>query len=251
MKYAFFLDIDGTLIFEGKIPDKNTKAIEKARAAGHYVFINTGRSKALVQPIITSSMELDGFVTSLGAYIEVGGIVIHEDCVSKKILDKIYPIVIDYHPLFGGNTFRIASPERKKLSPGISDYRSLLSSEELPDNTIHKATMLGRISPEDAAIIKEDFELYQHDTYFEICPKGNSKATGIKRVVEYLNEDSIVTVAVGDSINDIPMFEAADYCAAVGNAEECVKEIADYVSCNAAIGGVGEIIEHFCMREDI
>ena len=58
-------------------------------------------------------------------------------------------------------------------------------------------------------------------------------------------------MAIGDSINDVPMFEEADYSAAMGDAEDAVKEMADYVSCNAQDGGVGDAIEYFCKREDI
>ena len=247
MKLAFFIDIDGTLIFEGELPQRNIDAITNARKKGHYVFINTGRSKAVMQPVIKEKLELDGYVTSLGAYIEVGHKVIHENCASKESLNKIYPVIMKYAPLLGGDSFRIASPDRK-LNEIKMDVR-LTSSDDLPENTIHKASMLGVASKEDAAIIMEDFEMYQHETYFEICPKGNSKATGIKRVKQYLGDD-IVTVAIGDSLNDIPMFEGADYCGAMGNAEECIKEMADYVSCDARMGGVGDVIEHFCRMED-
>lgn len=247
MKYAFFLDIDGTLIFEGKLPERNIEAIAKAREEGHCVFINTGRSKAVVQPVIKEKLSLDGYVTSLGAYIEVGDKVIHEDVVSKESIDKIFPVIIDYEPLVGGADICLAYPGRKT---DANPDGTITSPEDIPPDTIHKLSMIGVASKEDAAIIMEDFEMYQHETYFEICPKGNSKATGIKRVKDYLDDD-IVTVAIGDSINDIPMFEGADYCAAMGNGEEVVKEMADYVSCNAADGGVGDAIEYFCKREDI
>ena len=248
MKYAFFLDIDGTLIYEGKLPQRNVEAIDEARKKGHYVFINTGRSKAVMQPVIKEDLELDGYVTSLGAYIEVGGKAIHEDCATKESLNKIYPAIIKYAPLVGGESICIASPDR--VLKEIKADAWLTSPDDLPENTIHKLSMLGVASKEDADIIMEDFEMYQHETYFEICPKGNSKATGIKRVKDYLGTD-IVTVAIGDSLNDIPMFEGADYCVAMGDGVEVVKEMADYVSCKAADGGVGEAIEYFCKREDI
>ena len=72
MKYAFFIDIDGTLMFEGRLPKENIDAIAKARKNGHYVFINTGRSFAAIQPVVKESIQFDGFVTALGSYITVG-----------------------------------------------------------------------------------------------------------------------------------------------------------------------------------
>ena len=247
MKYAFFIDIDGTLIFERKLPKRNIEAIAKAREEGHYVFINTGRSLAVVQPVIKEELDLDGYVTSLGAYIKIGDKVIHEDCASKESLNKIYPAIINYAPIAGGDSFCLTHPDRKV---DVKVNGTITSPDDLPADTIHKLSMLGVASKEDAAIIMEDFEMCQHETYFEICPKGNTKATGIKRVKDYLGTD-IVTVAIGDSLNDIPMFQGADYCAAMGDGVEVVKEMADYVSCNAQDGGVGDVIEYFCKREDI
>ena len=247
MKLAFFIDIDRTLIFEGELPKRNIEAIAEARRAGHYVFINTGRSMAVVQPVIKENIELDGYVTSLGAYIKIGDKVIHEDLVSKESIDKIFPIIINYAPLVGGDSLCLAHPDR---CVDVKTDGIITSAEDIPADTIHKLSMLGVASKEEADIIMEDFEMYQHETYFEICPKGNSKATGIKKVKDYLGE-GVVTVAIGDSLNDVPMFEGADYSAAMGDGVEVVKEMADYVSCNAQDGGVGDAIEYFCKREDI
>ena len=41
-KYAFFLDIDGTLTSAGGICEENILAIKKARELGHKIFINSG-----------------------------------------------------------------------------------------------------------------------------------------------------------------------------------------------------------------
>ena len=45
MKYLIFLDIDGTLLSHGGLPARTAEAIEKTVEAGHYVLINTGRSR--------------------------------------------------------------------------------------------------------------------------------------------------------------------------------------------------------------
>lgn len=161
MKYAFFIDIDGTLMFEGRLPKENIDAIAKARKNGHYVFINTGRSLAVIQPVVKESIQFDGLVTALGSYITVGNKVIHECPVSDEIL----------------------------------------------------------------------------------------KETGMNKVMNYLGKDNVKTVAIGDSLNDVPMFEAADYSAVMGDGVESIKEMADYVSRDAARGGVGDAIEYFISRE--
>ena len=42
MQYAVFLNLDGTLMIDGKISEINRKAIVKSRENGHLIFINTG-----------------------------------------------------------------------------------------------------------------------------------------------------------------------------------------------------------------
>lgn len=47
MKYAIFVDVDGTLLDnKQQIPESAVYAIKNARKNGHYVFLNTGRCKA-------------------------------------------------------------------------------------------------------------------------------------------------------------------------------------------------------------
>lgn len=63
------------------------------------------------------------------------------------------------------------------------------------------------------------------DCYFlEIISADVSKATGAKQIKEMLGVDKVV--AFGDNLNDIPLFEVADECYAVSNAEYELKAIA-------------------------
>lgn len=63
------------------------------------------------------------------------------------------------------------------------------------------------------------------DCYFLEIISGNvSKATGAEQVKHILCVDKIV--AFGDNLNDIPLFEIADECYAVSNAENELKKIA-------------------------
>ena len=51
MGKIIFLDVDGTLVdYENRIPESAVRAVREARAAGHRVYICTGRSRAVVYP---------------------------------------------------------------------------------------------------------------------------------------------------------------------------------------------------------
>ena len=60
--------------------------------------------------------------------------------------------------------------------------------------------------------------------YLEIITKSVSKASGALQVKNIVSADRMV--AFGDNLNDIPLFEVADECYAVSNAEEKLKQIA-------------------------
>ena len=63
--------------------------------------------------------------------------------------------------------------------------------------------------------------------YLEIITKSVSKASGALQVKNIVGADKMV--AFGDNLNDIPLFEVADECYAVSNAEEKLKRIATAV----------------------
>jgi len=64
-------------------------------------------------------------------------------------------------------------------------------------------------------------DIYSGAQWLEIMPKAATKAHASCQLKELLGCDRIV--AFGDAVNDIPLFEAADECYAVANADERLK----------------------------
>ena len=79
-------------------------------------------------------------------------------------------------------------------------------------------------------------------------PEGCSKGSGIRRLADYLGIHPGEILAVGDNINDLDMFEAAGWSAAVGNAAEELKKRADYVCRGETVQGVIEAVRHFILE---
>ena len=50
-----------------------------------------------------------------------------------------------------------------------------------------------------------------------MVPKNCSKATGMQQLVDYLQMDMKDTIAFGDSLNDLPMMQAANIAVGMGN----------------------------------
>ena len=65
---------------------------------------------------------------------------------------------------------------------------------------------------------------YSSDYWLEICPDNSTKAKAVLRLKEETGADRLVVF--GDSVNDLPMFAAADEAYAVSNAIDDVKAAA-------------------------
>ena len=66
--------------------------------------------------------------------------------------------------------------------------------------------------------IAADFDFIDRENGFaEMVPKNCSKATGMQQLVDYLQIDMKDTIAFGDSLNDLPMMQAANIAFGMGN----------------------------------
>lgn len=82
--------------------------------------------------------------------------------------------------------------------------------------------------------------------YLEVTPKQVDKAYGLKHLLRYLQIPKEAMVCCGDSYNDMAMLQYAGLGAAMANAPEKVKNIADYVTVNDNDHlGVVEVIRRF------
>lgn len=84
-------------------------------------------------------------------------------------------------------------------------------------------------------------QLYDEDYWLEIMPKEATKSNAILKLKEMLGCHRII--CFGDGINDVSMFEIADECYAVENAEAGLKAIATGVIGDNESGGVAKWLQ--------
>ncbi|PSJ80705.1 Cof-type HAD-IIB family hydrolase [Neisseria iguanae] len=68
-----------------------------------------------------------------------------------------------------------------------------------------------------------------HENAVDILCQEGSKARGIEHAIAKLGIDMKNVMAFGDSFNDVEMMQAVGFGVAMGNGEEAVKALADYV----------------------
>ena len=253
-KYAFFLDIDGTLWRRGVIPDANKEMISRVRSLGHKVLINTGRSYAFIPKWLFEQIELDGVVSGIGASVRIDGEPIFQKSLSLEDMKYIFNLVKGRNVgmliegeervfLYDENseTKESQDPRITAVIRGWEDW-----SEEYSDEPIAKITAWEiDLSEQDVISLNERFELVLQikNRYVEIGNLNCNKATGMLRAIEYLGIDPDHCVAMGDSPNDITMLKAAGISVAMGDGEEAVKDICDIVSTGCEDGGVAEAMK--------
>jgi Cof subfamily protein (haloacid dehalogenase superfamily) len=81
--------------------------------------------------------------------------------------------------------------------------------------------------------------------FLEFASPNVTKAAGLEFVAEHLGFSRERTLAFGDGENDIELVDWAGYGVAVGNANEAVKERADFVCPSVDDEGVAQVLEAY------
>lgn len=91
----------------------------------------------------------------------------------------------------------------------------------------------------------QNFDVEMIDTKYAIYIKSTriNKGVGLQKLAGLMGLEAKDFVAIGDSANDVEMFEASGFGIAVGNGDDRIKEAANYVT-EASFGdGAVEAIE--------
>lgn len=243
-RYAVFLDIDGTLYSSG-VPESNRIAIKKARESGHMVFINSGRSMGNIGKEIRS-VGFDGYIAGIGCNIILG----NETLLSKSVPLPDAAWAIDHFKKSGrtvvleGEKLLISNQKHER-----EDIFYVENGEELKsrfkDEKITKIFVPHVLEKDEFELLNKKFLVYQHQSYAEYSQKGCTKSTGMEIILNHCGIDRAHSIAMGDSSNDSDMLNYAGISVAMGDAEEEIKNICDYVSCSAADGGVAKALYKF------
>lgn len=245
---AIFMDIDGTLMDNGRVSARVVEAIQRARAQGHLFFVCTGRSRGNMPAILRSAEYLDGCVMGCGTHCVLGGQDVFHDCISRELVLKLAEFSFGQgrECWYEGENRMLATYstfECIERFDTIEDFAEVLRVEP-----VTKMTILGPYREEYGERFSEWFDIYAMGTYSDVVKKGITKATGMQRMLEHLGISRENCIGVGDSANDLPMIEFAGLGVAMGNAPEAVKAKADVVTETVQNDGVAVMIEKYVLE---
>lgn len=121
------------------------------------------------------------------------------------------------------------------------------------DFPVNKCLMTG--APEDLETLEPILaQKYQHEAqvfrsepyFLEITPKNVDKAYCLRHLLDILGIKREEMICCGDGFNDVSMIQFAGMGVAMANAQEKVKQVADYVTeHDNDHDGIAEVIEKF------
>lgn len=275
MSRILFIDVDGTLVdYHNRLPDSAVTAIRAARAAGHRVYLCTGRSRAEMPPSLWD-IGVDGMIGGNGSYVEDDGeVVLHQTLSGAQcaaIVDWLHGRGLEFYLEANAGLFASGDFEQV-VTPVIALYtaRKGQSAPTSVSEVFHGLVLGGQLDRDDVNKISYVLNSYddhlaalaafpdlQHGTwggrgaealFGDIGPTGITKAHAVDALLVHLGADARDTIAFGDAAVDIPMFQACAVGVAMGNASADLKAIATLVTDDVEADGLANAFEELGLR---
>ena len=242
--HSVFLDIDGTLITDTAGPfDDDIAGIKRARQKGTKFFLCTGRSLFQIRIILGETPWVDGIVAAGGAHVILGKETLYHHWMPVPVLCEIANLFLAKGKkcCFRGdeNNYAVNQNGNKIPITSANDFALKYSGARVSMLTVDLS-----MGEEERACLEKYFDIYPQIPHFDCFIKGGGKAKGAKLILERLGLDRKYCVAIGDSANDLDVFELAGTGIAVGNACDSLKEKASWISANVGEGAVVNALEY-------
>ncbi|CAN5199153.1 hypothetical protein BH09PAT1_BH09PAT1_5400 [soil metagenome] len=246
---ALMLDVDGTLVpydYNALPSEKVQQLVCKAREQVT-VCVATGRSYAFVEPVLRA-LHIDHGLAIVNNGAQVIDIKTKKEYYSQPLLSSDLEIIINLLTNLGISFYLSAGgkdiPYEKGRIPAhiFNIYSRELFSTKKIRHAIKLLAEYTTISIQETS--HKDAEL----SGFVITHALATKLHGILQVAKMLDIKLCDIVGVGDGYNDFPLFSACGLKVAMGNANDDLKEIADYIAPSVENDGVAHVIEKYILR---
>lgn len=256
---AIFFDIDGTLVSLSthRIPQSAVDAITQAKRQGVKIFISTGRPFPLIDNIGEIRHLVDGYITTNGAWCFMGDRVI--SCSPIPQNDAATMVRLADEMNFG--TLVVGEKDIIMFNDnGTSEvFRQLLNVRDLKSDVPVETVLSQRVLQFTPVITPEQEErLMPHlpgcessrwcPEFADVTARGVNKGKGLLAMIAGLNISIGETMAFGDGGNDLAIVMTAGVGVAMGNANESLKAVADYVTDTVDDNGISNALHRWVLE---
>lgn len=261
-------DIDDTLVHKDlHLSEKVIDTIKKIKEKGIHFTFATGRMPYRVE-VFEKEAELQiPYVANNGSILYSNGKIVESKMLKAALLRDTLRNFMEEDPeftvIFSYEDRECPVRRTSWIEARLHKYKgydeTLGDTDEIWSQEVHKVYVLddartGLMSRVAKALDGLDggFSYFQYGEYsMEIVAEGCSKASGVKRLIEYMELDKEEVMAIGDHTNDIEIVSMVGTGVAVANATPKLKEVADYVTKGEVADGVIEAVNKFLFNMEV
>lgn len=256
---ALFFDIDGTVLSEitKEIPASTVDALKRAHDAGHFLFINTGRTYCSV-PVELKKLPFDGYLCGCGIYFTFDEEIIFEKHLDPERGDEIadYMTKCQIDGIFEGAedvyfTSRVSRFDRLENTKKYMNNRGIgieryMEQRRCPYDKIFIYTDEKSDVKAFFEFIKDDMEVIDRGSNtFECILKGYTKGTAIDWVLEHFGMTRDQSYVFGDSSNDLAMFQHAGHAIAMGAHDQVLEPYTEFITKTVEEDGIAYAMKKY------
>lgn len=245
---ALMLDVDGTIVVFRKGTTPSSKVKHAVIKAHRKIKVGLATARPLWDVIyIIKDLEIDM------PCIVAGGAQIYDPLKEKIVWEKRIEYKDALKILKIAKQFKLEvidiADEKPTGKNDFKNYRKRKPSQFWIESLDKKlmATFISEVSRIPTISIIEVPSWNLQNTGVLISHAQATKQHGILEVAKSLNIKTSEIIGVGDSNNDFPLLMACGLKIAMGNANEELKQIADYVAPSVENDGVAHIIKKFVL----
>lgn len=244
MVKAIFFDVDGTLISHSKktVPAETRAALDQLSEKGIKRIVATGRHMMELSMLPVKDIDFDAYITLNGQLCLDGqGNVVSGNPITGESKARILQ-------LFQNRTLPIVLVEKDSMYINFINQHVKIAQEAVSTPIPRVSAYTGNEIYLAVAYLEREKDLSGqlpgcaitrwNDYAVDIISSSGGKVAGIKEYLKINHLKQEETMAFGDGENDMDMLEYVHIGVAMGNADDCVKEIADYITCPVDNGGI-------------
>lgn len=268
-------DMDGTVLGEDhKITEENKIALKEAEKLGVKVVFATGRFHDSAKGHMDFLDNIMPIISSNGAIIKhpITNEILYSNFIDQGLCMEIMNILDEYNVKYQVYTDekifqKYETEEEMKfmkefIMKNFSDRAEIIFKKDLRDDLknskVLKFNIMEMERPELLDKIRDDLKLLNNleitsswKGNLEIMGEGSHKGKAVEYLSNLLGIDRENIIAFGDNYNDLSMIEFAGTGVAMGNAEEEVKKIANYITDKNGNSGVAKAINDLVLEKAV
>ncbi len=268
------IDVDGTLVnSENRLTAGTKAAIRDVLANNIGVTLVSGRARLTMEPFVKELGLTLPFISSSGAHIidptsnktlyysamptEVLGIIVqyareaHAPIIFQES-DRIFYEGSEAELEYLSETYKIDITVADELKAHFVQVDDILHAHSEPVKVYmcHDPAIVQGIEAKLKQQHLPIYMTYSAPPYLEITSIQATKGEALRRLAAHLNLDPKRILAIGDSPNDLSMFEIVGTRVAMGNAVPEVKAVADLIAPTNDQDGAAWALRTLALQEE-